>query len=158
MKNKELFQETQSFLSKWAVIGFVMAVVLFFLYKNEDLSVWSTGVVLGGLAFLSVIGALFSIRLRTRIDTEGIHIDFKPFVWNKIWKWADIEQVKVKKYSLWDYGGWGYRIGKEGLAYTTNGLYGFQVKLKNGKKILVGTQYPEQVQEVLHQIAKDDGN
>ena len=51
-----------------------------------------------------------------------------------------------------EYGGWGIKGGfskQTGKAYTTKGTTGLQLTLKNGKKILIGTQKKEEIKRVL---------
>ena len=84
---------------------------------------------------LILTALLFSTRLRSRIDAQGIHVRFAPFIIReKTWGWEDLEEVYVRRYSLWDYGGWGYRFSGAGTAYTTKGKYGIQMVLKKGNK------------------------
>lgn len=155
MKNKSMFSETQGFLSNWMMVGLLLVVLLFLLYRGTAAE-WHARNLVGMIILVTIVLLLFSVRLRTHIDRAGVHVDFRPFVWNQTWRWEDIESIHVKKYSFWDYGGWGYRIGRSGMAYTTKGLYGFQVTFKNGKKIMVGTQKPDVVREILNK--KQDGN
>ena len=136
------------------MIGLLLVVLLFVLYRGVVGEGETMGIFHIFLLFAIVL-LLFSMRLRTDIDREGVHVDFRPFVWNKTRRWEDIESVEVRKYALWEYGGWGYRIGPGGIAYTIRGFYGFQVKLKNGKKFLVGTQKPETVREILKNLEQD---
>ncbi|WP_140937803.1 hypothetical protein [Sphingobacterium lumbrici] len=151
MKNRWVYKESQNFLTWWLVLVFVLVIGLG-LYTgwnangNTGWRDFSTGFWIGsGIALLFLF-----MRLRTQIDERGIHIRFIPFIWKeKTWKWEDIGKVHVKKYSPWEYGGWGWRFGGPGVAYTTKGFYGIWIVLKNGKAILVGTQHPENVQELL---------
>ena len=53
-----------------------------------------------------------------------------------------------------EYGGWGIRTIslKKNIAYTISGDKGLQIELKDGKKILLGTQNPEEVEKIVSQI------
>nr|MBP6978828.1 hypothetical protein [Lentimicrobiaceae bacterium] len=53
--------------------------------------------------------------------------------------------------TIGEYGGWGYRMGgkKAGVAYNISGNMGLQLELKNGKKILLGTKKPVEMEEAL---------
>jgi hypothetical protein len=91
-----------------------------------------------------VIALLFFSVLQTVINEEGISFKFVPFhlKW-KMYKWAEIQSVYVRPYqALSEYGGWGLKYGGDGWSYTTSGNTGIQIVLKNGKKILLGTQNP----------------
>lgn len=150
------FQESQSFFSPWAERGLVLLTVLFFAYRSGDIDSWDRSTVAAGLLLTLLLCCLFGIRLRTRIDSEGIQVSLKPFVWKQRWRWQDIKEVRVKKYDRWEYGGWGYRIGRNGSAYLANGSYGFEIQLCNGRRVLVGTRKPENVREILTQITTDE--
>ena len=89
------------------------------------------------------------VRLSTTIDEHGITIRFFPFVWKKTWQWEQIGEVYVTEYSIADYGGWGYRVSKKGKAYNTKGKHGLQLILKNGARIMVGTQNPNEIKQVV---------
>lgn len=146
------FNESQNFLSKWFLVLF-LPITGFTFYKFFTLATWDYKAFFG-IATLLVIVLLFALaRLRTRLDKNGIFVDFKPFVWNKTWSWSEISRVEVKQYSLLDYGGWGYRFGKNGTAITTKGKHGFMIHFNNGRKILIGTQQPEAVQNQLKALA-----
>jgi hypothetical protein len=46
---------------------------------------------------------------------------------------------------LWEYGGWGIRYSWNGIAYNTKGNMGLQIVMNTGKRILIGTQKPEEL-------------
>jgi hypothetical protein len=48
-----------------------------------------------------------------------------------------------------DYGGWGVRFGRKGMAYNVSGNIGLLISRKNGKTILIGTQKPDEMKEKL---------
>jgi hypothetical protein len=105
--------------------------------------------------FILVLFASF--RLHTRINSTGIYYRFFPFhLKKKALLWDDVATATVRKYSpLGEYGGWGVRYGfKSGTAYNVSGNTGLQLVLKNGKKILIGTLKPEELQTVLVGLGK----
>jgi hypothetical protein len=90
---------------------------------------------------------LGSLKLYTRIDSEGVHFRMTPFHFReKVIYWDEIDQIHVRQYSpIKEYGGWGIRMGgKNGNAFNVRGNYGIQLVRKNGKKILLGTQRPQE--------------
>ncbi len=150
MKNNK-YVEVQSFWSRWFIllILLLLGVGIYGAVREKE---WGAEPIIGlSILFITIIFFIF-IRLRTTVDSTGITVDFKPFLWNKLWSWDKIAAVQIKKYSLLDYGGWGYRIGPNGTAYTVQGKYGVQIQFKNGDKILVGTQKPEEIQQFLDHI------
>lgn len=148
MKNS-VFIEKQSFWTWWLILVFIIlwSILLKDIYQNkwviDNSSYVGIGILFPVLLFLLVV------RLNTQIDEKGISIRFLPFVRNKTWMWEEISEVYITEYSIADYGGWGYRIGKNGIAYNTKGKYGLQLLLKNNSRILIGTQKPEQIQEII---------
>ena len=137
--------EEQSFdqVWLWALLGFETVFVLIILFAAG-----LTWVQMIGMMALMVVPLvlLSSFKLFTRIDDEGIHFRMRPFHWR--WKtipWDEVDQVYVRKYSpVKEYGGWGIRFGPAGTAYNVRGSYGIQIVRKNGRRILIGTQHPEE--------------
>jgi hypothetical protein len=109
-----------------------------------------------GVAFL--IG---NITLTTKIDEQGVHYRFFPFHLKfKHVSWHELENCYVRTYNpISEYGGWGYRISflrKKGRAFTVNGKTGLQLELKNGKKILLGTQKGKDITRIIERYYKKD--
>ena len=104
------------------------------------------------IAFVLTIGVgllLYNMRLMVQIDDEKIHVRFRPFV-NRTIYWTDVEQAYIIRYKpIMDYGGWGIRRRFGKIAYSVAGKDGLQLKLKDGKQILIGTQKPEEVKLLL---------
>jgi hypothetical protein len=50
---------------------------------------------------------------------------------------------------LRDYGGWGIRRGAKGKAYNVSGNHGVRLELSDGKRILIGSQRPEELSEAV---------
>lgn len=89
----------------------------------------------------------WSIRLKTEIDQKEIRISFLPFI-KKTIKWEDIKSVKTVNYGF--VGGWGIRFStKYGTVYNTKGNKGMLVELKNGKKVCIGTQKKNELNEII---------
>ncbi len=105
------------------------------------------------LAFVIGMNALFIFsRLKTKIDSIGVGITFQPFINKaKIFRWDEIEKAYVRKYNpLWEYGGWGIRYRWNSRAYNTSGNIGLQLILKTGKKVLIGTLKPDDMELFLN--------
>ena len=100
------------------------------------------------LALISIV-AMASVSLVTRIETRAINVGFPPFSKREIPK-SEISNAYVRQYSpLGEYGGWGYRTGRNGKAYSTMGDQGLQLELRDGSRILIGTQRPAQLRKVI---------
>jgi hypothetical protein len=153
MKNS-IYTEKQSFWTWW--LGVLFGVVLYMqlepIFSGEKNLDSSTIIALGIVG--TVLLLMLLLRLRTTIDDHGITIRFFPFVRKKTWEWEQISEVFVTEYSIADYGGWGYRVSSKGKAYNTKGKYGLQLILKNSARIMVGTQNPEVVKQVIEDLKK----
>ena len=70
------------------------------------------------------------------------------------------ESVKafgIRQYKpLKEYGGWGikYGMGRVGKAYNVKGNIGMQLELKNGQKVLFGTQRADAFQRAMEKMMK----
>ncbi|MBK8554996.1 MAG: hypothetical protein IPL65_04130 [Lewinellaceae bacterium] len=94
---------------------------------------------------------LWFAKLETRIDASGIHFRFWPMLrQERNIRWTDVQHITVRQYKpIREFGGWGVRYGFKGMAYNTSGDMGIEIALKNGKKILLGTQNPEKARHFL---------
>lgn len=95
---------------------------------------------------------IIALRLNTKINKQGIYFQLFPFqLKQKFISWNEVASIEVRKYSpIMEYGGWGYRYGfKNGKAFNVSGNMGLQLVLKNGDKILIGTQKPDELMEFL---------
>lgn len=93
----------------------------------------------------------YAVKLITLVKPDGIFFRFVPFHFSYCSiAFSDIQKCDIRSYHpIREYGGWGIRYGFHGKAYNVSGDIGIQFELKNGKKILIGTQKPE---EFLHAI------
>ena len=144
------YQEEQHFdqVWVWALLGIELVVLLIPLILTSQ--PWWTMILSVGVMVLTM-GLLASFKLYTRIDSSGIHYRMKPFHWKEqTIPWEDIDQLFVRKYSpILEYGGWGIRYGRNGRAFNLRGNYGIQIVKKDGKRVLLGTQKPDEVSRQL---------
>lgn len=148
------YYEVQSFNKWWMRLIFIIPVsaAMYGMLSQRDANASSWSVVFVVLV-LAAVGALFFFaKLETRIDDTGITIRYFPFqrVYYYV-RWDEIEEIHIRKYSpLFEYGGWGLRYSlTNGKAYNVSGNKGLQLKLKSGKKFLIGTQQETALQEYL---------
>lgn len=142
MKNETLFTEKQRFTQWWLWLIMILVVASAFYYEESTLEM--------AVALIIPI-FLFVLSLETEISKEGISVRFFPFhLKKKFFSWDEIAKAEVREYSpLLEYGGWGIRRGKSGVAYNVKGNMGLQLVLKSGKKILIGTQKTEELKQIL---------
>jgi len=160
---KELFTEKQKF-SLWWVIPIILIPVAISvwgiiqqIFLNQPLGDnpapdWA--LIATFLGPLVLIIFFLSLTLHTRIDHDGITYRFFPVHRKeKEIKWDEVAEVTVRKYKpILEYGGWGFRTGRNGKALNTSGNMGMQIVFKNGKKLLIGTQKPEELTKILKKL------
>jgi len=103
-----------------------------------------------------IVGSIFILELRTKINSTGVSANFAPFpFFKRHYDWSQIEKIYVRKYSaLTEYGGWGIRGFNEAKAYNVSGKYGIQIVTKENKHFLIGTQKPQDAERVLKRYAE----
>lgn len=119
-------------------------------YHWEVLILVSVVVVIFILAY-----GILTAKLEVEIKDRAIYYRYKPFIWStKKIKADDIAEFRVRQYNpIAEYGGWGYRFGfGNGKALNVKGDKGLQLKLKNGKKLLLGTQKPTEMEKVMDEM------
>jgi hypothetical protein len=140
------FEEVQAMdqLWIWVLMGLEFVIMIIALLTAAT-PIWTFAVCLGIMTMTMAL--LGSIKLYTRMDMQGVHFRMSPFHFKeKTILWDEIDQIYVRKYSpIMEYGGWGIRVSLgRGTAYNIKGNYGIQIKKKNGKEILLGTQSPDE--------------
>jgi hypothetical protein len=163
------FDEKQSFTQWWIqLINFsLLALLAVFLYKwfflkeavDKVSATDSTGQLVVTITIVLSFLLIYLFRLKTRIDENGLHYRFLPFHFSdKTISWYDIDKCYIRTYSpIGEYGGWGIRYSpKNGKAFNVKGNKGIQIEFKNGKKILLGTQKPEEAQQVINKYMKNE--
>ncbi len=144
------FAEEQHFdqIWLWAIMGIQLLVVMVPLVLTGQ-AWWTMVIVL--VAMVLSMAMLGSLKLSTWMDAEGVHYKMKLFHWRvRTVTWDEIDQIHVRKYSpVKEYGGWGLRYGSNGWAFNVRGNYGIQLLKKDGGRILLGTQKPDEVSAYL---------
>jgi len=167
MENEILFKETQKFRQWWfwfILIG-INGLFLYGVFKqvvgghqfgdkpmsNTDLLITS------GLVLLLTI-LFINFRLDTQIKKDGIYVRFFPFhLAFKHYTWDKISKSFVRQYSpIAEYGGWGLRLGifGNGKALNVSGNKGLQLEFLDNKKLLIGTQKPDEITETLAKLGQ----
>jgi hypothetical protein len=164
-----VFEEKQWFNQWWfQLINIGLSLFLLFcLYKwfvaEENVDKVSpddlTGQLIVILCLVPVIALFYFLKLKTVIDERGISYQFFPIHKNaKLTAWSDLEECYTREYKpIAEYGGWGYKFGAGGAkALNVKGNKGIQLKFKSGKKLLIGTQKPEDAQVVINRYFKNE--
>ncbi|MGL4632750.1 MAG: hypothetical protein ACRCVT_16220 [Leadbetterella sp.] len=165
--NEVLFSESQKF-RQWWLWSLLVVVNVYLVYGafNQVMngvqfgknSVSDSGVILlvGGILALSIL--ILYLRLETVIRHDGIYVRFFPFHFKyKFYAWNELKKSYVRQYSpLFEYGGYGYRIGVfgSGGAYNVSGNKGIQLEFQDNKKLLIGSNKSDELQKVLSQMGQ----
>ena len=167
MDNKILFTESQKFKQWWLwlillgingflLYGFYIQLLIKQPFGDKPMS--DNGLIVA--VFISILVSLlfYTIKLQTIIKDDGIyyrffpiHKAFRKFIWDRI------KLSFIRKYNpITEYGGWGLRFGLMGMGKAVNisGNKGLQLVLTTNSKILIGTNKPDELNEVLSRIGQ----
>jgi len=157
-----IFHEKQRFRQWWILLflavlngkiiyGLILQIKDGIPFGNQPMSDnglrWAAGLLL----LVTII--LLTTTLETKIQQDGIYVRFFPLHLKfKYIPWSDLNKCYVRTYSpIREYGGWGWRIGFSGRAYNVAGRKGLQLH-SDSKKLLIGTQKPEELEATLKQL------
>lgn len=115
--------------------------------SNEALSIIGPIII----AFLWGVAWLFyNMGVIAEVYENHLIVKFNPFV-KKFIPYSDIQSCEAVTYHpIREFGGWGIRFRKGETAYTVSGNQGVRLYLKNGKKILIGSQKPARLAEEIN--------
>ncbi|HKO77675.1 MAG TPA: hypothetical protein VJU52_10675 [Flavobacterium sp.] len=149
------FKEKQKFTQWWLWLfliglGFFQAYGLFKqLIIGEDFGdkpMSDIGLIMFAILPFGIIFLFWYMKLETVIDQKEIRIKFSPLV-KKTFKWEDVKSATVLNYK---FVGYGIRLFTSyGTVYNTKGNTGLAIELKNGKKILIGTQKGDELAQII---------
>lgn len=149
------FKEKQKFTQWWLWL-ILIAIGLFQVYglfnqliKGEifgDKPMSDTGLIVFTIIPFGIIILFWYIKLETEIDETEIRIKFTPLV-KKTFKWEDVKSAVVLNYK---FAGYGIRLFTSyGTVYNIKGNTGLAIELKNGDKILIGTQKSAELTKII---------
>jgi hypothetical protein len=167
MANEILFTERQKFKQwwLWLLLLSINGLFLFGVYKQVidgqqfgDKPMSNAGLlVTAGLTILLTL-LFVNFRLDTNIKNDGIYVRFFPFHLKfKHYTWDSLTKSFVRQYSpLTEYGGWGLLLGLFviGSAFNVSGDKGLQLEFTDNKKLLIGTNKPDELTETLNKIGQ----
>jgi len=111
----------------------------------------TTGVNLIAIAALGVLAIALVLfpSLTVVIREEELLVQFGPGVVRKRFKLNEIESCQAIK-NPWYYW-WGIRLTPHGMLFRVSGFHAVQIKLITGKKYLIGTDVPQELEEAIRQ-------
>lgn len=165
MNPKTLFTERQKFKQwwLWLILLGINGIFFYGVYKQligeeqfGDNPMSNTGLLFATGITLLISFVIINCRLDTIIKEDGIYVRFFPFYFKfKYYGWESLTKAFVRTYSpISEYGGWGLRLGLfgKGTAYNVSGNKGLQLEFSDGKKLLIGTNKPNEITETLTKI------
>ncbi len=85
------------------------------------------------------------LRLITQVRDEGLLVHFYPLR-RRLIPWSKVTGCEARSYRpLREYGGWGIRFSRAGIAYNVSGNQGVQLQLRDDRPLLVGSQQAERL-------------
>ena len=166
MKKEDIiFYEYQRLQNKWFTLSLIpINLILFYItflqlmpnpHWENNLLIKSIIVIFNIIMLLLSVNTLW-INMITVINKEGIlvHVKLCPFYTkSKSYSWDDISRAYVRKYlPFWEYGGYGIRFSRKGIAYNMSGNIGMQLVLQNNKRVLIGTRKCQELLMALRDI------
>ena len=157
----KVFKEEQRFTQWWLIIILAICTLIPIAtiaqkYLKENVVASNKELIVTIVVIMVSFSILFFFKLTTKIDDKGIHYQFFPFHFSmKLIPWNEISKAGIRTYfPITEFGGWGLRGGfffnkGKGKAINVSGNIGIQLILKNGDKLLIGTQKKKEVIRVL---------
>ena len=169
MKINVYFSETQRFIRDWIpmfllmlgctclfLYGVIKQVIFGFSFGTKPAS--NTALIFCLVFCLLFTLPFFCIKLETRIKEDGVYVKYFPFhLAYKRYVWAEISKLYVKQYTpilsfgvlgiLENWGIWRSR-------YIVSGTMGLQLEFISGRRLLIGTNKPKELTEILNSIEK----
>jgi hypothetical protein len=150
------YREEQSFRQWWVwllVVAaaapawwiFVQQIILGCPLGESPPADWSASVVWVAVG-LGLPLLFWSIKLTTEVTADQLVIRYRPLT-RRIISLADIQEATVRTYRpVAEYGGWGLKgWSRRNIAYNVSGRQGVQLVLRDGRRIMLGSQSPEEL-------------
>jgi len=155
------FKEIQKVSLNWKWVLFIALYILmawalveqFYEHKYDIPGVISIVFSIVIIVFFNVI--ILCTKLETEINQNSISYQFKPFHRKpRVIELGDISEIYLRQFKPYkEYGGYGIqRKLKYGQSFTVSGRSGLQIIIKNGKKILIGTQKPKEIETIVKKL------
>jgi len=162
-----IFREVQRFASwlRWAVALSMAVAVAFDVLALRQESLQQPPrtpqiislIIVGVLLPIAIALLFWLLKLQTEVRRDGLYVRFFPFhIRFKKFTAEDLSEHYARTYRpIREYGGWGIRCGwRGGRAYNVSGNKGVQLVLKNGKRLLVGSQKAEELADAIGSLTK----
>jgi hypothetical protein len=112
----------------------------------------NSGLIVLSALLIAVYLRLVTVRLVTDVAGGNLSVGLRG-LWRR--RRVPLSTVRAAEPVRFDpareYGGYGIRSGPRGLAYIASGNDGVQLELKDGSKLLIGSQQSEELAEHIRQ-------
>jgi hypothetical protein len=161
-KTDPFFKEVQRVRQIWIWIFVILLAGLFWYFFVMQVIM---GIQFGSRPAPNVIFVIFwllfgigfpllfiSAKLITEVRNDGVYIKYFPIHWTfRKMAFKDLKRYEARTYKpIREYGGWGIRIGRKGMAYNMSGNKGVQLELFNNKRLLIGSRRHEELFQAIH--------
>ncbi|MDD1705801.1 MAG: DUF6141 family protein [Methanoregulaceae archaeon] len=161
-----VFREIQRFrqIWIWILIGGIAGIAWYSLFRQIIIGepfgsnpAPDAGVMVIFIIF-GIIFPVWFLVMKLEIQVTSTILRFRMVPLHMKWRevpFGNIADVVAVIYRpIREYGGWGIRFGRKGIAYNVSGDRGVQVTLKNGKSFLLGSGRAEELAIVLRSRIK----
>jgi len=160
MKQSLLFSETQKFKQWWiwviliGINGTILFGIIQQLFLEQpfgDKPMGNAGLIITAV-FISLLSVSFRFfKLETQIKEDGIYVRFFPLqISFRYYSWVSMSKCVIRQYKpISEYGGWGLRGFGKNRALNVSGNVGLQLEFNDGKKLLIGTNKSDELQQII---------
>ena len=141
---------------------FVVALAFNAIWQKGHFNGITTGLFLG-LIVCALGSVVINTKMVTQIRSDGIYVRFPPFQpsFDK-YSWDTIKELYIREYDVMsEYGRWGVRFGNRGVKFGASGKgyiflgnKGIQIVLHDNSRILISTQKPVEIENLLRELKK----
>jgi hypothetical protein len=140
--------------------GIVICIVASTIQKSTDATALVISALGGVVAFIAIVALFLSAKLETEVHADRLRVRLFPFhIRHREIPGEDLSECYARTYKpIREYGGWGIRCSFRkgiGRAYNMSGNKGVQLVFKNGKRLLIGSQKPDELAQAINSIMKN---
>ena len=153
MESEPIFEEVQYPLWPFMAIGVGGSVIGGLGIAAGLRGLARIGAAGGFITLLLGLGAAFLVPMRTTVTPERVEARFGLMTSFRI-PLAEIASAEAVRYNpLLEYGGWGIRIGRTGVAYNMRGDEGVQLVLTSDRRILIGSRRADELADAIQRLS-----
>ena len=155
------YREVQYIRQTWitAILVVPLGIVLFGLFQQVVLGrpwgnkpVSNQAFILIGTALCAFVVWLLNLKMVTEVRPDALFVGFRVLWWPRRIAMQEIASARAITYRpIAEYGGWGMRwsFRDSSMAYTARGDRAVEIVLQDGRRILIGSQRPEELETAI---------